>query len=290
MKIFKYLIAVMVITACSKDRVELLEENISYESMDSFLEANRPSAQVFIVDTGGSGPIIANGGTQLWLDSSIFVDSSGVSPTYPFEVSLLELYSISDMILWDATTGRDGNLPLFSEGIMKLNASKDGQDLSVKFGKEYLVDFVRHHGQVANLFEGYGGNGSQATYWLPSSDALVDNQTFITFGANSIGWLQAYGSPSLNAVNSHLSLDIPGTDIQNVKQFFVIGDYNALLPVQGGLTLKGGLNVKVVCFAKQGNNEYKWFEETVALTSNRNVEVIFETVTEQGLLSKITSL
>jgi hypothetical protein len=194
------------------------------------------------------------------------------------------------MILWDVTTGRDGNLPLFSEGIMKLNAFKDSEELSVKFGKEYSVDFVRHHGQVANLFEGYGGNGSQATYWLPSTIDLVDNQSFVTFGASSIGWLHAYGSPSLNAINSHLSLDIPGFDTQNVKQIFIIGDYNALLPVQGGLTLKGGLNVKVVCFAKQGMDEYKWFEKTVNLTTNKNIEVVFETVSEQGLLSKITSL
>lgn len=284
-RLFLLLTAISIIS-CSADRVNSLEENLAYESLDSFFNKYAPIEQVFQVDS--ASVITASQGSIITIDSSKLVLNTGVNPTYPFTIKFTELYSISDIILAQKEIGRSVSVPLFSEGIANLTLWKDTTELGIKQGEQIQVDFVHHHGAIAPLKEYYGG--AIGTGWTNFGQSVLSNSSHYTFYANNVGWLNACGKPSLNGVMSGLSITIPGSDISNVKAYVILKDYHGLIEYPGYFNIEGGLNIKVVCFAKDINLGYRWFEFDTDMSKNRSIIVDFQTVSETELLSNINSL
>lgn len=285
----KLFILIAVLTAaCSADRVNSLEENLSYESLDSFLAANAPVEQVFQIDSLGASMVQAIEGTRITVDTSKVVLNTGMPPTYPITVKFTELYSMSSIILAQKQIGRSVAVPLFSEGIGKLSILKDTVELSIKQGEAVKVEFVHHHGAVASLTEHYGGTTGNS--WSNYGQAVLSDASYYSFYANNTGWLNAAGKPSLNGVLSGLHISVPGDDVTHVKTYVIVKDYNGIIEYPGYINFEGGLNIKIVSFAKDTNLGYRWFEYETDMSKNRSITVDFQTVSESELLSNINSL
>ena len=290
MKNILYILTIAIFLSCSDDRITLLEENVEFESMDAFFNQHQPSDQEFII-TGDTGQVItALGGTQLFVDSSVFVNSSGLDVSYPFSIKFLELYSYSDMILSQVDIGRSGTVSRNSPGLGRLLAFKNNDTLSVKFGKEYNVNFIDIGTTIASLQEYYGGKDSFNS-WTSNGSSVNSIGSYFSFQGNTSGWINPSGAPSLIGVTSYLAVNLPNNDFQNTYVYVLINDYKGLVRYTGSMNMEGGLSVKVIAFGKiSGQQGYSWFETDLIMNTGHYVNISFDTVTESELLSNINSL
>ena len=92
-----FLTGLILISACKKDRVP----QDDYESMDSFYDENQEEEQELQVDSGQNGDcVVAKKGTRICMARDALQDAGGTEvPSYPFQLKVIELYSIKDMIL-----------------------------------------------------------------------------------------------------------------------------------------------------------------------------------------------
>lgn len=133
---YHFILAIVIgfsFSQCSKQRVAPIE----YEEPTDFMFDNRPEEQTFVLDTGGSGPIIGNQGTHLYMDSSIFMFPGGGDVSYPIIIKLIEVYTPKDMMLYQLPTVSNGQL-LTTGGEIRVRAFKDNQELVLKPGKTYF--------------------------------------------------------------------------------------------------------------------------------------------------------
>ena len=81
-------------------------------------------------------------------------------------------------------------------------------------------------------------------------------------------------------MSNELSLIIPGDNISEVYRFVIIKDYNGLLRYQGTVSIEGGLDVKVICFARNSSTGFQWFETELDMSSDHIVTVEFQNVSQ----------
>src|ERR1051326_4741803 len=93
---FGALAFILWISACKKDRVP----QDDYQNMDSFYDDNKEQEQDFVIDTPGTCPLTCLHGTRICVAADMFQFSDGTPITYPFNLKVVELYSIKDMLLW----------------------------------------------------------------------------------------------------------------------------------------------------------------------------------------------
>src|SRR3954470_1407606 len=75
--------------SCSKDRIETPELN-KYSSVNTYLDSKKQDEQEFIIDSAGTGPIIGNQNTKIWIGKECLALPNGDSVTWPFTVKLVE--------------------------------------------------------------------------------------------------------------------------------------------------------------------------------------------------------
>lgn len=95
-KLFIYLTAIMLITvvACKKDRVP----QDDYQNMDSFYSDHEEEEQEYTIDTNETVPLVCKKGTKICVNGEMFELNGEGTVIYPFQLKVIELYSIKDMI------------------------------------------------------------------------------------------------------------------------------------------------------------------------------------------------
>lgn len=292
MKQFSLVIGVLVLLSCSRDRVELLHHNIEYQSLDDFFEKYRPVEQTFtLTGDSSSSPLITSQGSKVWIDNDNLVTSTVQTPQYPIEVRFLELYSVSDLILSKINTGAESITPYTTEGVVKINCFKDGDTLDIRFGNTVQVDFVKNFSASIPLKEAYGGNDNSPTEWnLSANNVPFDGVSHFTFNAKNLGWINAAGLPDLQGGFSAIGLVPPGTDFTHVYSYYIIKDYNAVIPYSESLLFNNNLGVKIISFAKTAYSGYQWFEMDTNFSRSQTIRMQYESITEEELISNIRSL
>jgi len=106
-KLFIYLTAIILVavTACRKDRVP----QDDYQNMDSFYSDHEEEEQEYTIDTNGTCPLVCKKGTKICVNAEMFELNGGGQVTYPFQLKVIELYSIKDMILRRIPSVASGN-------------------------------------------------------------------------------------------------------------------------------------------------------------------------------------
>lgn len=279
-------IAVVGLASCSKDRVE----QTSYQSMDEFYDMYEPEEQTFIVDTGGTGPIVAEELTELFVDSSIFMHQNGDDVSYPFELRYIEIYQKGDMVLGRAPSVSNGSI-LNSSGEGRIRAYKDGEELLLKPNKNYLVKFYDYFGANGTETEYYGTNSEKVTNWTGNGESVPVDTNYLAMLGDEMGWISGAKPLSTFPLLKTITLNLPGSNPENVGKFVIVNDPNSVVMMNDvSVDLPSGLQAKMICFALNQDGEYLWYENDITVSSSETLEIEFTTVDEATLLSNIESL
>lgn len=130
MNVLAVFASVLLIQACSKDRIEETPLN-QYGDLNTYFDSKKQAEQEFIIDTSGNSPIIGNQGTKIGIGKQCLKFPNGDSVTWPFTVKLVELYKPKDMIYYQMPTVAGGNI-LATEGEIRLRVFKNNTELLLK--------------------------------------------------------------------------------------------------------------------------------------------------------------
>ena len=131
------LIVSLVLVACQKEDPEVIvltpiDNPTPTNSISAFFDNNLESEkQTFTINPSTDYMVTGVNGTTLFFNENTFEDMSGNTVSGPIEIEMIETQSNKDMLLFNLpTTTTDGQL-LFSGGIVYVNVSQGGNQLSI---------------------------------------------------------------------------------------------------------------------------------------------------------------
>ncbi len=292
-------VTLMLISACSKQRVEMNE----YESPNDFMYNNRPEEQEFILNGDSGGPIIGNQNTHLWMDSSIFMYTSGNDVSYPITIKLIEIYKPKDMELYAMPTVAQGNL-LVTAGEIRVRAFKDNEELVLKPGKVYAAKTpAQNLDPQMSVF--YGKEVGDIIDWMnnasdvssnPGIDALEfitpDSAEYYSLLVPVMGWINCdyfYDSPDPLTT---ITFESDDDDLTNVMKFLYFPNIHSIMQLYGNVSgnVPVGSTVKVLCFAQNSSGSMFHYYEEISVTANQTLNVTMEEISEADLITLMDGL
>src|ERR1035437_3327122 len=228
--ILKYFIAMaamsLIYTACKKDRVQ--EKSLyAYSSPNRYLNSKEQAEQTFVIDTNGTGPIVGNQGTNIWMGKSCLMFPNGDSVYYPFTVKLVELYTPKDMIYYQMPNVASDTI-LETAGEIRLRAFKNGTELLLRPGCSDAVK-MPNTAPTNYMRVFYGFQPSNFVNWTDNPTTLGVTGGFIpSFGITAGGYLGSISKLGWvncdikrGSSNNHTLSFVSSTDILTNVAIFV---------------------------------------------------------------------
>lgn len=289
--------------SCEKERTETEDPQTEYTSLDEFYDENQPEEQSFIIDSLGGDTIIGKEGTHIWgIPKTIFMNKATQQDIfYPYELRLIESYSIKNMILSKLPTVAQGNL-LISEGEVKVTAYKNGQELAIKqhMGYEMMTPSAN---PLANMELFYGftaGTTNDWTKFLLLTDYLFPTDGVTHISNSSEGYMLKVAKTGWVNVAKEFTYT-PKTDITftaaGVNTNFI--DIYAIFPGQRSFikvsdmsltNMPLGETMKVFSMGKDKEGKMHYFLQTYTITSNLLVDVVMQEATKAEVLAAMDTL
>jgi len=282
------------ISSCSTERIDSQDEFNSYESPNQYLNSKKEGEQVFVIDTNGTGPIVGQDSTLIWISKHILEFPNGDEVEWPYTVKLIELYTAQEMIYYQMPTVSQGKI-METGGEIRVRAFKENsqgivKELRLKEDRTLRIDMPSDSTvENMNVFYGYDSNG--APNWTTSSAAVGGNPaddffstTLIGYRANigKLGWIncgktmQGHNDISFTSETDHL---------ENVAFFTYLPEYNSVLKAQN--LSSGGIpdstKVKIIGIAVNADNELfnSYIESTI--NSDGSFNIIMQATTDLEL-------
>ena len=277
--------------SCSTERLDSQDEFNSYDSPNQYLNNKKEAEQVFVIDTNGTGPIVGNDSTLIWISKHILEFPNGDEVEWPFTVKLIELYTAKEMIYYQMPTVSQGKI-MESGGEIMVRAFKENsqgivKELKLKEDRNLRIDMPSDSTRgFMNVYYGYN-----ETDWTTSSAVVGGNpaddffsETAIGYRANigKLGWvncgrlIQGHNDISFTSETDHLD---------NVAFFTYLPKYNSVVKAQG--LNCGGIPdssyVKVIAIAINSDQElyHKHLESTIY--ADGSFEIVLEPISDLGL-------
>jgi hypothetical protein len=276
--------------SCSKDRITTDE----FQSMDEFFEQEQAEVQEFVItNEDGDQPIIGKFGTELFVHSSLFEDTTERKIIeVPYKIKLIELYTVKDLILQKMHSNYIGG-GLDYVSALWVSAEKDDVYLKLidgKFVKANLNTEVRPF--VPGVY--YGGNQIKPwDGWLASasgSSVGINNEKYEMNLAN-LGWNMAARFQSL-APRTIIKFNYQGKGLENIQLFAFVNNERQV--IKGGVmeiqSVPVNRPVTLIAMAIDQNNDFRFFRKGILATGITDIKIEFETLTREQLLLQLTAL
>jgi len=294
-------ISLFVLSACSRERIDSLDDLNVYKPIDDYLETKKQEEQEFIVTEESTNPIVGNQDSKIWIskDLLMFPDSSDVE--WPFTVRLVELYTPKDMIYYQMPTVENGNI-LETEGEVRIRAFKLDennveQELLLKPNKTYALEMPSDSVR-SNLKVFYGKEGEAFVDWTTDVVSLGGNTADDFFTATStghkanigkLGWIncgrshQGVYNITFSSVTDHL--DYIGIFTYSTEYKSIIQAYN-----QTTAEMPDALDVKIIAIGINSSDElfYSYIETKMSATKSININL--DPISDQELSSILNDL
>jgi hypothetical protein len=298
----KYLITIIAVgliyTACKKDRIQEKSLN-AYSSPNNYLNSKEQAEQTFTIDTNGTGPIVGNQGTNIWMGKSCLMFPNGDSVYYPFTVKLVELYTPKDMIYYQMPTVASDTI-LETAGEIRLRAFKNGTELLLRPGCSDAVKMPNASPQnYMRVFYGY--QVSNYINWTDNPVPLGVTGGFIpAFGTTSggylgsiarLGWINC--DVTRGGANNHTLSFVSSTDIlTNVAIFVYFPATKTVMQVYNVVSgsIPDGSAVKIVAIAVDANGNLFSFSQNLTVSSSSQIQVTMSGTTDAALTSLLNAL
>lgn len=285
-------------SSCKKDRIKTTMNE--YSDLNDYFNLKKQQEQTFVVDSNGTGPIIGNQGTKIWIAKECLQTMDGNDITWPFEVKLVELYTPMDMIYWQMPTVSTYGI-LQTEGEIRLRALKDGNELKLKplpckcvvempsdEPKEYMSVF---YGFETNNRPNWTKNLAQFGITQPTSPWFLPTDTGHVAEIGMLGWI---GCDTLvGSTSGALVSFVSETDnLNNVGIFIYFPTTKTVMQVydQASSPIPLGSNVKIVCIAQKSDGSLYHFYSTAIINGNIEYNIEMQEISDSALTTLLNSL
>ncbi len=284
------------VSSCSKDRIASPPLN-SYSSPNSYLDSKKQAEQEFTIDSTGSGPIIGNQGTKIWIGKSCLVTSTGDTITWPFKIKLVELYTPKDMIYYQMPTVASGNI-LETDGEIRLRAFKGTSELSLKPGGCYAQIEMPNAAPKSYMRVHYGFG---STNWTDNPASLgVTSSLSPLFTATSygylgqiakLGWINC-GVNASSSSSSHFTFSSTVDDLTNVAIFVYIPSKKTVIQASSLTSdlIPNGTAVKIIALGIGSGSQLYSFDQNFTITTNTNIDITLSATTDAAFTTLLNSL
>lgn len=285
-------------SACKKDRIE--KSMNEYEDLNDYLNLKKQQEQTFVIDSNGTGPIIGNQGTKIWIYKECLQTMDGNDISWPYIVKLVELYTPSDMIYWQMPSVSTNGI-LQTEGEVRLRAFKDNNELKLKplpckciveMPSDAPKDYMSvYYGFETNSRPNWTKNLAQFGITQPTSEWFTPTDTSHIGEIGKLGWI---GCDSLVGSNLGATVNFVSTTdyLDNVGIFIYFPNTKTVMQVYDQISspIPIGSNVKIICIAQKSNGSLYHYYSTATINGNIEIIVEMEEISDQALTSLLNLL
>lgn len=305
--------------SCSKDRLIPVEVETVTEEVNPFKDKifedtrNLPllaklasKAEKIRVNRVTDLPITTKKGTKLWIYESNLRTLQNGLVTYPFDIEIIELYTLKDMLLHQKPTVSFGRM-LVTGGAIYLNVSKNGTNLGVNtqnppnisvpverpdrnmwlFYEAEATNFNWAEAPRDTIREPSTGNGVKP----PPPPIFAGKGTYELF-PQRFGWINCDKFYDYTGERTDVTFVSPKLGLENILVFMLFPDINSVIQVYNGksLLVPVGENVKVVALAQTKDGEIFAFFKDVKVEKQQIVEIELKESTEKEVLEVLDNL
>jgi len=293
---FFLLIVSVFIAGCSKDRILTPTPppiaDYDAANTNNYLDSKKQSEQTFIIDSTGTGPIVGNQGTNIWLDKNCLIKVNGDTIAWPYSVKLVELYKPKDMIYYQMPTVASGTI-LRTDGEIRLRAFKGTDELMLKSGCSAQV--LMPNVAPQNIMQVFYG-ASASTYWENNPLSLGVSPFPADSGGYKasiikLGWINC-GVKEGSSANSTLSFTSTTDNLTNVAIFIYFPATKTVMQVYNmtsGL-IPNGSSIKIIGLGVKANGDMFSFNQSITVNSTQTIDVSLTSITDADLTAYLNSL
>jgi hypothetical protein len=288
-----FLAITLLINGCSKDRIQLFPTDYNAANTTSYLNSKKQAEQTFTIDSTGSGPIIGNQGTNIWLNKSCLVKViNGDTVDWPYTVKLIELYTPKDMIYYQMPTVASGTI-LRTDGEIRLRAFKNNDELMLKPGCTAQVLMPNSNPQI-NMQAFYGT--APSVYW--ENDPLSTGVTPFSIdplgymaSIVKLGWINC-GALAGSGSSSTLTFTSTTDNLTNVSIFIYIPATRTVMQVNNMVSglIPNGSFVKVVGIGMTAVGDLYSFNQSLTVNSTQTLDVSLAATSDAALTAYLDAL
>ena len=295
------IIAAAIFYSCKKDRVP----QDDYQNMDSFYSDNQEEEQELQVDSGSGGNcfVMAIKGTRICITRDMLKDIGGNDiPSYPFQLKVIELYTIKDMILRKQPSVA-GTTVLNTTAEIKVRPFKDGNEAFLKSGRAYLMETASFTSTDSSMISYYGfdqnGTGNWTTLisdfipgFLDTMSSVTATPAYYILTPATTGYVSAAKAYQPPVQSTPISFSVTGTNTQNIQIFLSFNNVKSVIKVENltSIPVPIGETVTLVAFAKKQTNDFVLHKETFTVTAGQTITLNMQVISESSLLTSLESL
>jgi hypothetical protein len=287
--------------SCKKDRIEPSEEKTlnEYSSVNNYLDTKKQDEQEFTIDSAGTGPIVGNQNTKIWVDKNCLMFPNGDSVNYPYTVKLVELYTPKDMIYYQMPTVSSSSL-LETDGEIRLRAFKDGQELVIRPNCGVIIEMPnaapKNYMRVFYSFETNAHpdwTDNPATLGVTTTNNPVFTATSYGYSATiaRLGWINC-GFGIGNSTGHTLSFTSSVDNLTNVGIFIYFPSSKTVMQVYNTVsgTIPDGSSVKIVGIAINSSGQLYSFSNNMSVSAAATIDVVLSTISDADLTALLDAL
>lgn len=287
-KIQTIVAAIVVLTTfqnCSKDRIET--EITSYESMNEYFDSKKQEEQEYEIDTLGECPLTGKLGTRICINKSDLKFSNGDSVYYPYTLKLVELYSIKDMIYYQAANNTsDGYYT--SKGEVRIRTFKNDSELQLRENKAIEVEIKD---SLANQdMSVYYQLESEPFIWNKTSD-IYSATEYGYLGLVSLGWNSA-GKQASYSNQAIVSFTSETDNLETVEMFMYITSAQSIVRINYHKNIEApiGEQVTFICMAIDKKNQLYSYTTNQIITGDTTIDVTLTKISDNELTQILDNL
>ena len=287
------LVGILLISSCSKERIEEEEEEqlTEYQSINSYYDTKKQDEQEFIIDTTGTDPIIGHEGTKIWVSKEKLMFANGDSVQWPYTVNLIELYPAKDMIYYQMPT-LGGSIILSSHGEVKVTALKDGEELVLRSSMTWTVEMPNSTPE-SGMNTYYGNESSSIVNWVNTPTGLFATSTYgYTGEIQTLGWISCAKDPAFNSGVTNYSFTSSTDDLQNVSKFIYLPNSKGLMQLYSTTSsdLPIGEDIKIIFIGIDSSNNLFHYYSSTTVGSSSTIDVTLTAITDANLTAILDNL
>ena len=304
------------IYSCSKDRLIPIEVDTVAEEVNPFKDKvfeypyNLPllpklasKAEKLRINSVNDLPIITKKGTKLWIyESNVRTPQNG-SVSYPFDIEIIELYTLKDMLLHRKPTVSFSRM-LVTGGAIYLNVSKNGTNLIANAQNLPNISIPTNRPD-RNMWLFYGAMDNQDNFtWAEAPRDTIRNDTikkvqpiFAGKGTYELfpkrfGWINCDKFYDYAGEKTSVSFVSPKLGLENIIIFMVFPNINSVIQVYQGksLDIPVGEDVKIIALAQTKDGEVFAFFKDIKVEKKQTVEIDLKASTDKEVLEVLDKL
>lgn len=319
LKIFILGIFAISMYSCSKDRLIPVEVETVTEEVNPFKDKvfedtrNLPllaklasKAEKLRINSVNDLPIITKKGTKLWIyESNVRTQQNGTA-SYPFDIEIIELYTLKDMLLHQKPTVSFSRM-LVTGGAIYLNVSKNGTNLNAnpqnppnisvpaKKPDESMWLFYEAMNNQDNFTWAEAPRDTirepNSTVKPPPPPIFAGRATYELF-PRRFGWINCDKFYDYTGERTDVTFVSPKLGLENILVFMLFPNINSVIQVYNGksLLVPIGEEVKIVALAQTKDGKVFSFFKDIKVEKQQTVEIELKESTEKEVLEILDKL